>query len=162
MPKIEMDIECPECNGTGLYQGMAEGNGTAVICYNCDGSGKYHFAKEYEEFTGLKKRNNIERVYLSSMGYFIGLGKRRYDGIGIIDMDKEGISYQEFLQGQKPPHIKTLGCPMLADQGACHDIKGFTEKCNKLNDGWISFIPNCKNRHRMAECWERFEKGEIK
>ena len=34
---LEADVECTSCSGTGLYQGMAERDGTAVICYQCDG-----------------------------------------------------------------------------------------------------------------------------
>jgi len=43
MEKIEMDIECPSCNGTGLYCGMGEKEGVAVVCCKCQGSGKYHY-----------------------------------------------------------------------------------------------------------------------
>jgi len=55
-------------------------------------------------------------------------------------------------------HIKTMACPMMADQGACHDIKGFTEKCDKLNNGYVGLIPSCKYNNKKKECWERFDK----
>lgn len=74
-------------------------------------------------------------------------------------MDKEGVSYDDFLNGKMPNHIKQLGCPMLADQGKCHEINGFTDRCNIINGGWLSYIPDCKCKNKM-ECWELFERNE--
>jgi hypothetical protein len=162
MKKIEMTIECPSCKGTGVYTGMAEGGGAAVVCSKCNGTGAYKYSYSYNEFTGRKKREDVKRVYLRGMGYKIGLGKINFDGIGEIDMDKEGVSYEEFLRGKMPTYIKKLGCPMLADQSACHEIKGFTKECDRLNGGWIGYIPECKYRDNKDKCWERFEKGVAK
>ncbi|GAH55007.1 unnamed protein product, partial [marine sediment metagenome] len=39
---IEYDCECNDCKGTGLYTGMAEGDGFAVVCHACNGTGKRH------------------------------------------------------------------------------------------------------------------------
>jgi len=156
MPKIDIMIECPSCNGTGLYSGMAEGEGIAVICYKCKGSGKYHFVYSYNKFKGRKKKEGIKRVFLKGTQYKIGLGVINFDKVGPIDMDKEGVSYQEFLDGKMPEHITKLECPMLADQGACHDTPGFTEKCNELNGGWIGFLSDCKHQLKKEECWKRF------
>ena len=157
MKKIEMKVECPSCKGTGLYNGMGEAKGVAVICYKCKGTGAFMYSYSYNDFTGRKLREDIKRVYLSGMGYGISLGKINFNGIGEIDMDKEGISYPEFLNGKKPQHIKKLGCPMRADQSACHDINGFVDECNKLNGGWISLITDCKNQHNKEQCWSRFK-----
>lgn len=157
MKKIEMMIECPSCSGTGLYSGMGESDNVAVICYRCKGSGQFHYTYEYNEFEGRKEKEGIDRVYLEGYGYKIGTGVINFRGIGEIDMDKEGVSYQEFLEGKKPEHIKTLACPMLADQGACHKIKGFTNRCNELHGSWLFDIRNCKYRDNKAKCWVRFE-----
>ncbi len=161
MKKIEMQIECPNCGGTGLYQGMGEGNGAAVICHTCNGTAKKTFKYSYNEFTGRKIRKGVHRVYLSGMGYKIATGKLNFaNGIGEIDMDKEGVSYAEFLNGKMPEHIKRLGCPMTADQGACHEIKGFVNKCEELNGGWIGRITSCKYQPNKLECWERFKSSK--
>jgi len=163
MKKIEMEIECPACSGTGLYQGIGEGKQVAVICNKCKGTGSFLYVFSYNIFTKRKIKKGIERVYLNSMGYKINLGKIKFEnGIGEIDMNKEGISYLEFLNGKMPKPIKKLGCPMLHDQSACHSIKGFVDVCNKLNGGWLSYIPNCKNKENKNKCWGRFEEGGIK
>ena len=155
--RIELQVECPSCGGTGLYSGMAESEGVAVICHNCKGTGEYSYTYSYTPFTGRKEAKNIKRVFKKGTQYKIGLGVINYKGIGTINMDKEGVSYQEFCAGVMPKHIKQLGCPMLADQGACHSIKGFVETCNSLNGGWIGYIPECKHRKNQSACWERFE-----
>lgn len=160
MKKIEMTIECPSCKGTGLYQGMAEGNEVAVVCKDCGGTGAFKYSYSYNEFTGRKTKKGVKRVYLTGGTYRIGTGVINYDGIGPVNMDIEGVSYKEFLEGKMPKHIEKLGCPMLLDQSAYHSIKGFTDRCNKLHGGWLSWIPDCKNRKNSSECWKIFNKGK--
>lgn len=157
MPKIEMFIECSACGGSGVYSGIGEGEGVAIICHQCKGTGKYFYIYHYTEFTGRKIKEDIERVYKTGSRFKLGLGKVDFKDVGIIDMDKEGVSYKEFLSGYLPEHIKELECPMMADQGVCHDKEGFVEECNRLHGGWISYIPKCKNAANKLECWKRFE-----
>lgn len=156
---LEFEIECQACNGTGIYSGMGEGPGVALICKMCKGTGKSTYKFEYNNFTGRKKREDIERVYLKGYGYHLGLGKINFDNVGEIDMTKEGVTYEEFLQGKMPNHIEALACPMRADQSACHDVKGFVDECNKINGGFVSYIPSCSCSDKK-ECWKRFKKGK--
>jgi hypothetical protein len=58
MPEIK--AECASCNATGLYQGFAEPEDTAVICRDCSGSGCRTL--RYKEFTKRKKKRGIKRV----------------------------------------------------------------------------------------------------
>ena len=41
MKKIEMDIECPTCEGPGVYVGVLEREGAAVICNKCNGTERF-------------------------------------------------------------------------------------------------------------------------
>jgi hypothetical protein len=156
MKKIDMYIECHSCVGTGLYSGMAEGKGAAVVCNRCNGTGRFHYEYSYKEFTGRKELPGIDRVYLSGYGYMIGTGKINFSGVGRVDMDKEGVSYGEFLSGKMPEHIKSLACPMLANQSACYDIKGFIDKCNELSGHYFSRITDCTYQRNKSLCWKRF------
>jgi hypothetical protein len=157
MEKIKIIVECSSCKGTGLYSGMGENKDIAVICHHCNGTGAYHYSYSYDNFFKRKIKKGIKRVYLKGTGYKLALGKVDFQEVGEIDMDKEGVSYSEFLDGKKPTHIKKLECPLLADQDACHKIEGFTKKCNSYNGGWINMITECKNQPNKLECWERFE-----
>ena len=154
---MKLIIECKSCKGTGVYQGMGEGGGAAVICCTCKGAGRAEF--EYTEFTGRKNKSGVSRVYLAGYGYKISTGIVNFNGVGAVDMDKEGVSYEEFCRGEVPTHVKQLGCPLLADQGRCQGLEGFIERCNSFNGGWLDYIPSCSNRSNSAECWRIFEEA---
>lgn len=161
MKEIRMIIQCPSCNGTGVYVGLGEGEGTAVVCSTCKGRGWYEYVYNYNEFSGRKHKDGVDRVYLDGYGYKLGSGKINFDGVGEIDMDREGVSYKEFVAGKMPTHIEKLGCPMTADQGKCHDINGFVDRCNSFNGGWLNTLADCKNMNNKAECWEIFNRGTL-
>jgi len=158
MKKIDLMIECQECGGTVVYQGMGERDGAAVVCTTCNGTGKEHYVFEYNEFSKRKERKDVKRVYRSGYGYCIAPKPITLSNGTFVDFSKEGVSYQEFLDGKYPDHIKRIACPMIADQSKCHGIKGFTDRCNELNGGWLSYIPECNCKEKM-KCWELFENG---
>lgn len=77
-------IECPDCRGTGLYKGFMEGQGEAVICVRCSGSGAQEL--KYNEFTGRKDKAGVTKVRAGS-------------GTILDDSRKSTwISYEEFKQ----------------------------------------------------------------
>jgi hypothetical protein len=157
--EITIEIECPSCSGTGIYMGMGEKEGASILCHTCKGTGKSTYT--YNPFTGRKIHDRASRVYLRGYGYCISTGITQFKGVGPIDMSKEGVSYQEFLDGKMPTHIEKLACPMMTDQGACHDKKGFVNICEEKNGGWFSVLSSCKYQCKKGECWDRFhESGE--
>lgn len=79
MPKIRE--ECPSCKGTGLYRGLCESPGQAVVCLYCEGQG--WITHSYNEFIGRKKRRNIKSIFLDG-GTFGG------------NKPKTSMSYKEF------------------------------------------------------------------
>lgn len=54
--------KCDSCGGTGLYSGMCEGEGNAVVCLGCAGTGGMMI--RYEPFVDRKGRRDIETVIL--------------------------------------------------------------------------------------------------
>ena len=157
--RIELDIECTKCGGTGVYVGFAECEGASVICHWCNGTGCEHFKFEYELFKERKIKKDVKRVFISGYGYCVGTKPITLDNGTYIDFSVEGVSYGEFLAGKMPQHIENLACPMLADQSACHKIKGFVDRCNALDGGYICSIPKCNFTKNKARCWERFNRG---
>ena len=150
----QLKIECTSCGGTGVFQGAGERDGAYLVCKSCKGTGCITYY--YKEFTGRKTANDCKRVYTGSMGYVISDKDVITDG-KVLRFSTVGCTYAEWLNGETPKPIKFLGCPLLADQGACHKIKGFVDECNELNGGYIGSITNCKNKCNADECWERFE-----
>lgn len=63
--------ECDSCSGSGLYSGMCEGPGEAVVCLSCEGKGWYWY--EYRSFNGRKRKRGIKEIHFSR-GSFIGTG----------------------------------------------------------------------------------------
>lgn len=159
MKEMRLTIECPACGGTGVYQGMGERDGAAVVCRQCSGTGAYEYHYTYRDFSGRKKKDGVTRVYLSGYGYVIAPREVVFERFGKIDMAKEGISYEEFLEGAMPAHIENLVCPMIADQGACHKIPGFVDECNRLDGGYLlgRYLSDCNFQPRNSECWARFK-----
>jgi hypothetical protein len=133
---------------------MGEGEGVGVVCSSCKGTG--HRAYAYEPFYGRKQAEGVKRVFLSGYGYQIGLGRIDFSGVGFVDMDREGVSYAEFVNGKMPTHIERMCCPLLADQGACHDKKGFVTGCHERGCQIGGSIHACKHQDRKRECWDRF------
>ena len=82
----QIKTECVSCKGTGLHQGIAEPIGTVVVCLNCHGKGWSYL--EYEEFTGRKKRLNVNKIAYSR-------GKRFGTGVGPIQ-EISAFTYDEF------------------------------------------------------------------
>ena len=156
MKIINLDIECKSCGGTGVYIGFGENGGASVVCSTCKGTGCQNYEFKYTPFTKRKVRENVKRVFITGYGYGLGVKPITLDNGTFVDFSKEGVSYEDFLKGKMPKHIKQMGCPMSADQSACHNIKGFTAECHTLNDGWVNYILGCKCKNKM-KCWDRFE-----
>ncbi len=93
--KLEIDRECESCKGTGLYIGMAEGSGSAVVCHTCKGEGHYEETIRWTEFKRLKEKKGVKRVFASACG--IGIGEGTVDGRKLKLEDFGGIEYDEWL-----------------------------------------------------------------
>jgi len=63
--------ECRSCGGTGLYQGMCEGKGRAVVCLGCNGTGRDIIV--YKPFTGRRRLRGVQQIGLSA-GRLIAAG----------------------------------------------------------------------------------------
>lgn len=159
MKKIEKIIQCQSCEGTGIYVGVGERDGAAVVCNVCKGTGKYTYIFEYEEFTGLKSREDVTRVYKKTYGFVIAPRQLIFKDIGEIDMASEGVTYHDFKNGHMPGHIKQLVCPMFADQAACHKIEGFVSGCEQLDPNILfgKLLSQCTNQINKLDCWKRFK-----
>lgn len=81
--KIKIKEECDACGGTGLYSGMCEGEGEAVICICCNGRGWTIF--DMKIFTHRKKKKGITKIRRSMGRTILSCG-----GTG------EFMTYKEF------------------------------------------------------------------
>ena len=150
---IEFDEKCKSCNGTGLYVGIGEHDGSAVVCRTCEGEGKHHFKHEYEDFNGREKRKDVERVFQANVGILIGKGKK--GGYQLSDFG--GMCYKDWLFGRPfeiGMEMRQFTCPCWWYQTADYKKKPDWEEC------WDSLgrsFSQCPYFFKKEECWKRWD-----
>jgi hypothetical protein len=148
---IELNEKCQSCGGTGLYIGMGERDGAAVICTTCKGTGCHKFKHEYEDFTERVIHDKVARVYQANPGICIGQGRE------CSLRDFGGMSYADWLQG-KPfiPGMEDRGhtCPGWFYQSADYKLKPKWDECFAALGQTFSHCPNFATK---ADCWARFD-----
>lgn len=147
---IEFYESCQSCGGTGLYVGLAERDGSAVVCHHCKGTGKFHFRREYEPFTARKVKADIHRVFEVNPGICIGVGNgHRLEDFG-------GMPFENWNAGQPFPsqsENRKFTCPAWWYQSADYDKKPRWYECCVC--GPFSKCIHFPSKHL---CWERFDK----
>jgi hypothetical protein len=150
---IDVFYACQACKATGLYVGMAERDGAAVVCHTCNGSGKARHIFEYEEFESRKKRKDVEQVFQTNPGICIGTGKEKQYKLS----DFGGMPYGEWLES-KPfkdgMENRKFTCPAWWYQGADYKRKPDWKECG----GPGCSFSNCSSFPNKAKCWERWDK----
>jgi len=155
---IEFDEECPSCKGTGLYAGIAEKDGFAVVCSTCKGTGKHHFEHTYTEFTCRKTTQGIKQVLKTNPGIGVGIGKTTEGEILTLE-SFGGMPYRDWAAGlpfPKGSEMRKYVCPAWWYQ--CTDYKQKPEWDECIGVGSFS---KCKNFKTKEKCWERFDKKKV-
>ena len=81
--------ECAACGGTGLYRGMAEPAGVAVVCVQCKGTGC--FGLTYKPFVSRQPRTDVQFVHCSKGSFIMNCGPTG-----------NPVTYADFLAGKMP------------------------------------------------------------
>ena len=153
MKTFEVDEMCPACGGTGLYVGMGENDGAAVVCRKCKGTGKYHFVHRYEEFKERKEpTKEVRRVFECNPGISIGEDENR----GILLSSFGGIPFSEWKDGKPFPRgseMRKFTCPAWWYQSADYKKKPKWGAC--IGCGIFS---GCEAFVVKENCWERWDK----
>jgi len=155
MKEFKVDEVCKSCGGTGLYQGMAEKDGAAVVCHTCNGTGCHTFSHRYEEFIQRKEKQGIQRVYQTNPGFVIGSGKTK-EGKEFSLKDFGGIPYKEWVFGlpfPKGSEMRNYSCPAWWYQGVDSDKKPKWNEC--IGAGAFS---SCKQFENKDKCWNKWDK----
>ena len=151
MPRFEADIQCKPCSGTGLYAGLGERDGAAVVCHTCKGTGKFHHVFEYEDFTGRRRHAGTLWVVQTNPGICVGTGNgHRFEDFG-------GMSYEDWLAGKlftAGSEMRGFTCPAWWYQSADYDLQPKWKEC-----GWGLFSA-CQHFANKYACWERFDREQ--
>jgi hypothetical protein len=141
---FETTCECPACKGTGLYVGFAEGQGCAVVCSRCKGTGEGRIKIEWNPFRGRALRDGVERVHQANPNG------------ATTDPRCGGMDYAAWLRGAPfPPGSENrLGsCPLWWAQ-ATDGKKPRWDECPGAGYAFVS-CPHYENREK---CWERLDR----
>lgn len=151
MSHHKIKVACTSCKATGLYVGMGERDGAAVVCHTCKGTGESTL--EYDDFTGRKpKPGVVKRVYQVNPGICIGTGNgHRLEDFG-------GISYAEWNSGQGFPkrgsENREFTCPKWWYQSEDYKRGPDWKECDNTLGSTFSSCPYFKTKDR---CWARFD-----
>lgn len=150
MPTLEYDQECKRCKGTGLYVGVAEQDGAAVVCYTCNGTGCEHIKTTYNEFKGrVGPPVKVKRVYQVNPGIVVG-GEHLEDFGGIPV--KDWMNGAEFTLGTED---REHTCPAWFYQCVSYAKRPDWYEC-----GVGVYFPNCPHFSNKAACWARWDEEQ--
>jgi len=142
---------CTSCNGTGLYVGMTEMDGAAIVCASCKGTG--YRVHEYTPFKKRELRPNVKRVYQVNPGIVIREGEDlRLNQCG-------GMSYQDWRNGRefdRGMEMRKFTCPAWWYQCANYKKQPAWKRCDEGRKTCMTFS-KCKFFHVKHECWAKFD-----
>ena len=145
---IEFDEECQSCKGTGLYVGMAERDGYAVVCHTCGGTGCHHFRHMYQPFSARRENDAVTRVLQVNPGICAGGAK---DFGGLLRCAWEALPDPTAF----PPatEMRAFTCPAWWYQSADYDKMPRWNECRPIGK-----FSECPRFCRKAECWARWDR----
>lgn len=149
--RIEYDCKCKACKGTGLYTGMGERDGAAVVCYHCEGTGKQHIEITYESFEKREEHSTAEWIYQVNPSIRIGKG-------GDYSLsDFGGMPYTDWRKGkafESGMENRLHTCPAWYYQCADCDKKPDWDTCNATFGSTFSRCPDFDNK---KACWKKWD-----
>jgi hypothetical protein len=159
---IEFDEQCKSCKGTGLYVGLAERDGAAVVCTTCKGTGCHHMKIEYDDFTGKKPIKGIKRVFQVNPGIVIGEEKGQcklsdFGGMPYKDWAEKGEGQQQ-QQFAPQTEMRQFTCPAWWYQWADYDLKPQWDDEHRSCMMWGGAFSSCPHFGAKQGCWQRWDK----
>ena len=151
---LTFEAACAACKATGLYVGMAERDGAAVVCSACKGTGQRTLVVEYDDFEGRKARTGITRVFEANPGIGIGQGHTKAGQEFQLE-DFGGQSYADWWGGQPFPsgsEMRQFTCPAWWYQTADYARKPKWDEC------CFGTFSHCRHFVAKDQCWQRWDR----
>lgn len=150
---IEYDCKCESCKGSGLYVGFAEGDGFAVVCHTCKGSGRCHRKIVYDDCAKRTELKGIRKVLHINPGIVASASKHRKDGKNFTYESFGGLSYEDWKAGKgfEGAEMRNFVCPAWWYQCADYEKKPNWKECS------CGAFPSCENFPQKQKCWKKFD-----
>lgn len=152
--RIELKIKCQSCGGSGVFIGMAERDGIAVVCNTCKGTGCFNYAFEYEDFVERENKRGIKHILRTNPGICVGTEGK--EGKEYKFEDFGGISYSEWKELKDPTNfpknteMRNFTCPKWWCQCAGKEYKN--ENCH-----FGGYFSDCKYFSSKELCWKDYD-----
>ena len=150
MRKTKIERACQSCGATGLYVGMAERGGAAVVCHTCKGTGKETMVIDWEPFTGRKDIYGVSVVFKVNPGICVAPG-----------VVPGGMAYEAWKRGEEfgpGMEMRKHTCPCWWYQTEDYNRRPEWDECNSTLGSTFSKCPHFADK---AACWERFDKEDV-
>ncbi|MFA5377068.1 MAG: hypothetical protein WC455_15055 [Dehalococcoidia bacterium] len=151
---LELEAECKTCGASGLYVGMAERDGAAVVCSTCKGTGKQIIKVDYADFEERKlPAKLVARVFEVNPGIVIGEGTTK-EGKHFNLSDFGGMPFHDWLYGKPFPEKsedRNFTCPAWWYQCANYNKKPKWDECG------YGIFSECKHFPSKNRCWNRWD-----
>lgn len=150
MNNVTVKTECTSCKGTGLYVGMAERNGDAVVCHTCKGTGCQTIS--YMPFEVRRKPpNNVLRVFQANPGIISAPGTTS-GGVSLAAFEKDINA-----PAARGAEMRSHTCPAQWYQAADYSKKPEWEECRQALGDTFSRCPSFGDK---KQCWVRFDRED--
>lgn len=149
---VHIEEECPPCKGTGVYIGMAERDGAAVVCYKCKGTGFHEYDITYKKFEGRKRHPDAKWVYACNPGIVLG----SKEGVCKLS-DFGGVTYESWLRDGEFPYgseDRKYICPAWWYQTCNYKLKPDWKECW---DTFGSTFSKCRHFGNKDKCWSKWD-----
>jgi hypothetical protein len=143
-----VSAQCNLCGGSGLYVGMAERHGDAVVCGQCKGTGLYTI--KYIPFNGRKEpRSRVLRVLQANPGIISAPGVTS-GGVTLAEWVADPSSAK-----QRGKEMRSHTCPKWWYQSVDYSKGPEWKECDESLGRTFS---RCPSFARKSECWARFDR----
>lgn len=147
--RLEFDKRCNSCEGTGLYVGMAERDGFAVVCHTCSGTGSVHVVIEYDDDTTKQPAHaGVSRVLRVNPGIVAAPGVVP-GGVSLAEWQADPTSVN-----QPGAEMRKHTCPAWWYQLADYTRKPDWPECG---DALGRSFSDCSSFPTKAACWRKWD-----
>ena len=147
--RLEWVQRCASCEGTGLYIGVCERDGAAVVCTTCTGTGRVQMRREYIEFRGRVELPDVKRVYASSCNHVIS------PSIVPGGVPREVWESNPKSVYERGRENREHSCPAWWHQAINSGKKPYWKECN---DALGKSFSECPHYGEKTKCWERLDR----
>ena len=142
--RFSAETECEFCRGTGLAYTPNVRDGAALVCRDCQGTGRRVIVIDFRRWRGRQERTDVNRVYAVAVGHVVD------------DETDGGVSIEEWRADpdsvyRRGNEIRSMYCPAW-----------WNNELDRREPDWPECrlalrFPLCSKFRVREQCWERYD-----